>query len=145
MSSQPRSSISSPTLLPLWALRGCPSLQPEPCAAWAPENLLHVSLEERGSARTLHGKRWSHPFGAHARKHGGVSSAIASYRPMCPLTLRCPGIQSRQRDVRAHLINEDKPLGLHLLGDHHFAGRSEELLAFQRPHTPFFERSQAAS
>ena len=85
---------------------GCPSQPPDPYAAQEPENLLYVSFEDHRSGRALHGKRWSHPFYAHAREHCGVSSPVARYRAMCPLTLLGPGVQRRQRDVRAHLIDE---------------------------------------
>jgi hypothetical protein len=64
---------------------------------------------------------------------------------MRPLVLRCAGVRSRQRSVCAHLVNEDQLLSLDLLSDYHSPGRSQELVSFQRPHSPFFERSPAAS
>jgi hypothetical protein len=54
-------------------------------------------------------------------------------------------VGGRKRGVRPHLVDEDQPLRLDLLGYHNLPGRSQELISFQRPHCPFFERSQAAS
>src|SRR5215208_3923404 len=47
-------------------------------------------------------------------------------------------MQDRKGSVRPHLVHENQPLRLHLLGDHHPPGCSEPLVSFHRTHTPFF-------
>src|ERR671911_2975023 len=44
----------------------------------------------------------------------------------------------RKGSVRPHLVHENQPLRVHLLGDHHPPGCSQPLVPFHRPHTPFF-------
>src|ERR671933_2884429 len=44
----------------------------------------------------------------------------------------------RKGSVRPHLVHENQPLRVYLLGDHHPPGCSQPLVSFHRTHTPFF-------
>src|SRR5215213_2061116 len=47
-------------------------------------------------------------------------------------------MQDRKRSVRSHIVHENQPLRVHLLGNHHPPGCSEPPVSFHRPHAPFF-------
>src|SRR5215212_4008574 len=65
---------------------------------------LDVCLEDRGSGRTLYGKRYAHPLHAYTRKRRSVLTAVARYRAVSPLSLLGPAVYRRKGDVCAHLI-----------------------------------------
>jgi len=137
-SSQPCSSISSLTLSPLWALRGCPSPQPDRDIAWVRESSAH-------KLRTLRG--WSNlpppeklPYlEAHTREQSRVRPSVTRNGALRPLSLRRIGIDRRKRSIGSHLIyDEHEPLRINLLGERHPPGGSEPLVPFCCTHTPFF-------
>lgn len=61
-----------------------------------------------------------------------------------PLALRRPRVQSRQRGVRSHLVDEDQPIGSDSLGDHHPSVALKNSWRSGAP-TVRFGRSPAAS
>jgi hypothetical protein len=62
---------------------------------------------------------------------------------MRPLALLSPGVQSRQRGVRSHLVNEEQSLGLHLLGEHNtFQAALKNASRSSAPTVRFFGEAQ---
>src|SRR5215208_3066017 len=63
---------------------------------------------------------------------------VARHRAMRPLSFGSPGVQRRKRSVGAHLVHEDQPPWVELFRDRDLPGAPQELVPFQRPHSPFF-------
>ena len=148
MSSQPRPSISSLTLSPLWALRGCPSPPPGLRAGSALVPALQVGLEEPGGGSAFHGQRWPHPGAGHARKQRGVLAlrlrGTLSRRPSCVPSWTNPTGEKAKCSCPSRL----KKTGQR-------ASRAPDTITFQAalrhwsrssaPTVLFFERSPSAS
>jgi hypothetical protein len=131
--------MSSLKLAPLCWQIGCPSPPPELHAGSAPEPAAGRSPRPGQwwrFARPATGPslRWS------CSKAAWWCSCleVAGYRAASPLSFLGAAIQRIKRDVRSHLVHQEKAASIEGAGYPHLPSGSSPLVALQRPHSPFF-------
>src|SRR5215213_10030368 len=103
-----------------------------------PEDPLQVSLEDFLRRRALHRQAGPDALRGDARQKREVLAPVPRGATEGPLALTRPGVQRRERDVSAHLVDEDQPIRGDLLRHEGTPGGPQELVALTRSHRPFF-------